>query len=176
MAYPGGSTAEVRRLSDALVRRGKAGDPYTARHDETCPVTHEYTEDYRWFRSYVDVGAEHVEYANPFRPLVKLRCYLHPYDGYQGEFYAGTMMDLLVDFALAVRGLRTSEYLPEHALWAMMMATGAAESALRDSRRIALPIEEEPEADVRTEEAIRARHGVDPGDVEAMLAVSFPKL
>jgi len=178
IAYPGGSTAEVRRLSDDSVRRGQAAEPFTGRADESWPVVHEYTDDHRWFRSYVDVGAEHVEYTNPFRPRVKLRCYAYREgrrEGYQDPFYAGVMMDLLVDFALALRGLRASEYLPEHALWAMMMMTGAAESAIRDGGRIALPIQGEPEADVRAEEQIRKKHGVDACDVEAMLALNCPK-
>ena len=174
IAYPEGSTTELRRLSDDRVRRGMAQEPDTARHDETWPVVHEYTEDYRWFRSYVDVGDEHVEYTNPFRPLVKLRCYPDR-EECQNEFYAGMMMDLLVDFALAARGLRTSEYLPEHALWAMMMMSGAAESALHDGRRIALPPEEDLEADVRQAERIREKYGVDAYDVDAMLSISYPK-
>ena len=173
-AYPEGSTAEIRRLSDDRVRRGKVQEPDTARHDETWPVVHEYTGDYRWFRSYVDVGPEHVEYSNPFRPLVKLRCYTDGED-FQNEFYAGAMMDLLVDFALAVRGMRESEYLPEHALWAMMMSSGANESARRDGARIPLPIEDELASDVEAEKRVGERLGVDPNDIEAMLAVHYPK-
>ena len=175
IAYPEGDTAEVRRHSDELVRRGEAGEPLTGWADETWPVVHEYTGDHRWFRSYVDVGPEHVEYTNPFRPPVKLKCYPDR-DEYQHAYYAGAMMDLSVDFALAVRGLRESEYLPEHALGAMMMEVAARESALQDGRRIPLPLKGESQADALIEQRLRREYGVDPNDVEAMLGISYPKV
>ena len=175
IAYPEGSTAEVRRHSDDLVRRGEAGEPLTGWADETWPVVHEYTDDHRWFRSYVDVGSERVEYANPFRPPVRLKCYPDR-DEFQHAYYAGATMDILVDFALAVRGLRESEVLPEHALGAMMMETAARESALQDGRRIPLPVEGELQSDALIEERLRREYGVDPNDVEAMLRISYPKV
>lgn len=85
-------------------------------------------------------------------------------------------MDLSVDFALAVRGLRESEYLPEHALGAMMMEVAARESALQDGRRIPLPLKGESQADALIEQRLRREYGVDPNDVEAMLGISYPKV
>ena len=85
------------------------------------------------------------------------------------------MMDILIDLALAVRGLRQSEYQPKHALWATMVDAAAGESARQEGRRILLQLEGTPESDVKTEQHIRRTYGVEPTDIEGMLAVSYPK-
>ena len=77
-------------------------------------------------------------------------------------------------WSLAVRGLRDSEFTDEDALMSAMME-GAHESALQEGRRIRLPLEGDLEADAVTREQQRKEFGVDPLDVEAMLAVSFPR-
>ena len=174
IGYAGRSVSEVRRLSDAKVRRAEAGEHHSGGTDEVWPVVHEYSAEHAWVRSYVDGAPMPVEYRNPFRPPVKIKCYPDR-EWVQPPFYAGTLMDILTDFALAVRGLRKSEYLPEHALWAMMMEVAARESVLQEGRRIKLPLEGVPESDVVNEQRIRKTYGVDPTDIEGMLALSYPK-
>jgi hypothetical protein len=174
IGYGGRSVAEVRRLSDDMVRRGEAGEQGTGGADEIWPVVHENSDKHAWLRSYVDGAPMPVEYRNPFRPPVKLKCY-PDMDWIFPPLYAGAQMDILTDFALAVRGLRPSEYLPEHALWAMMMEVAARESVLQEGRRIRLPLEGVPESDVLNEQRIRKTYGVEPTDIEGMLAVSYPK-
>ena len=46
---------------------------------------------------------------------------------------------------------------------------------LKEGARVRLPIDGEPESDGRIHAALRARFGVDPLDIEAMLAISYPK-
>ncbi|MGN6673647.1 MAG: hypothetical protein ACTHMA_10120, partial [Thermomicrobiales bacterium] len=84
-------------------------------------------------------------------------------------------MGHIVDFAKAVRGVAPSEYTEQDALMAMMMEMGGRESARRDGARIALPLAEDLEVDELSLAAQRQKYGVDPLDVEAMLAVSYPK-
>ena len=91
------------------------------------------------------------------------------------NWYGVAVMDHIVDFVLAVRGLRASEFTDEDALMADMMEVGAHESALQESRRIKLPIEGDVEADALERERQKQQFGVDPLDVEAMLSVSFPR-
>ncbi len=84
-------------------------------------------------------------------------------------------MDHLVDFALAVKGLRDSEFTAEDALMSEMMEIGARESNLQEGRRIKLPIAGDLESDAIERDKQRKQFGCDPLDVEAMLAVSFPR-
>lgn len=79
------------------------------------------------------------------------------------------------DFVLAVRGLRESEFDEEDAMMSLMMEVSAKESALNEGKRIKLPLEGETETDMRTREALKKQFGVDAMDVEAMLAISYPK-
>jgi len=174
IAYPGGNLAEVRRFSDDKVGRAEAGEQHSGHADEIWPVVHENSAEHAWLRSYVDGTPMPVDYRNPFRPPVKIKCYPDR-EWVQPPFYAGTQMDILTDFALAVRGLRESEYLPEHALWSMMMEVAARESVIQEGRRIKLPLEGTPESDVLNEQRLRKTYGVEPTDIEGMLALSYPK-
>jgi hypothetical protein len=56
-----------------------------------------------------------------------------------------------------------------------MMEIGARESSLHEGRRIKLPLEGDLESDAIEREKQRKQFGCDPLDVNAMLAVSFPK-
>jgi hypothetical protein len=91
------------------------------------------------------------------------------------DWYGVAVMDHVVDFTLAVKGLRDSEFTAEDALMSEMMEIGAHESARQEGRRIKLPIEHDLESDALTREAQRKQFGCDPLDVEAMLSVSFPR-
>lgn len=86
-----------------------------------------------------------------------------------------TVMDHMVDFVLAVRGLRESEFTDEDALASQMMEMGARESALQDGRRLALPLEDDLEADALERKRLQETYGVDPLDIEAMLALVYPR-
>jgi hypothetical protein len=85
------------------------------------------------------------------------------------------VMGHIVDFAKTVRGVSQGEYTPDDALMALMMEMGGRESALRDGVRIALPLTGDLEVDDLALVSQRQKYGVDPLDVEAMLAVSYPK-
>jgi len=175
IGYAGRSGFEVRRLSNEKARRAEAGEPHSGGADEVWPVVHHENRDvHTWVRSYVDGAPMPVEYRNPFQPPVILKCWPDRDETY-GPASGAAAMDILIDFALAIRGLRASEYLPEHALWAMMMEVAARESVLQEGRRIRLPLEGVPESDVLNEQRIRKTYGVGPTDIEGMLAVSYPK-
>ncbi len=76
---------------------------------------------------------------------------------------------------MAVRGLRDSEFDEQDAMMSLMMDVGARESALKDGKRIALPLEGESEVDHTSQERLRRRFGVDPMDIEAMLSITSLK-
>ena len=46
---------------------------------------------------------------------------------------------------------------------------------MNEGRRMALPLVSDTETDARTRKALKQEYGVDPMDVEAMLALSYPK-
>ncbi len=120
-----------------------------------------------WVRSYADTPTGLIEYVNPYRPT--------ELPAHAEDWYGVSIMNHLVDFALAVRGLRQSEFTDEDALMSEMMEIGARESALNDGKRVRLPVDGELETDALTRAALRQKYGVDPMDVEAMLSISYPR-
>jgi len=138
------------------------------RGEEVTPVIHDSTGDV-WTGLHADTPQGRIEYASPLRTHVK--CGKVNYR----DWYGVAVMDHVVDFVLAVRGLRESEFTDEDALMSDMMEIGAHESNLQEGRRIRLPLEGDLESDAITREAQRKQFGVDPLDVEAMLSVSFPR-
>jgi len=157
--------AEVRYTpDDALLNGGIA--------DQIFPVVH-VSEAGNWVSTYVDLPTGRVEYANPYRPTheeIRLR------EHYGRDFYGACVMSHIVDFARAIRGDAPSEYTAADALMAMMMEVGARESALRDGDLVHLPLDGELEAERQNRESLSEKYGgVDPLDVDGMLAISYPK-
>ena len=68
-----------------------------------------------------------------------------------------------------------SEYSAEDALMAMMMEVGTRESALQQGKRLSLPLKGELESEAKARQMLKDIHGVDPLDIEGMLAVSVPR-
>jgi len=158
--------AEVRYVSDEGLRHVDREVDHT--HPiETYPIIEEY-DGKTWLRSYVDLPSGRIEHVNPFRP-VEPAAHFIPWHG-------SPVMDHIVDFALAVRGLRDSEFDEEDALMSLMMEVGASESANNEGRRISLPLRDDVTADQTIGERLRKKYGVDPLDIEAMLAISYPKV
>ena len=154
--------AEVRYCSDAAL-----GSKAIA--DEIYPVEH-IVEDGDWASTRVDLPSGRVEYVNAFR--LPPEANNHP----SRDYYAAAVMGHVVDFAKAVRRVADSEYDDKDAMAAMMMEVGTRESALRDGQRLSLPLRGELVSEEITRQELQRRHGgVDPMDVEAMLAVSVPR-
>jgi hypothetical protein len=84
-------------------------------------------------------------------------------------------MGHVADFARAVREGAPSEYTDEDALMAMMMEVAARESALRDGERLDLPLTGDLEVEHQMRKSLKEKYGVDPLDMEGMLAISFPR-
>lgn len=156
--------AEVRYCSDQALQSGAIADGI-------FPIVH-VREGGRWFSTYVDLPIGRVEYVNPYQPIDDPMDHLEHDDR---DYYGAAVMDHIVDFARAVRGEAPSEYTDKDALTAMMMEVGARESALRNGVRLDLPLTGELEAEAHEREVLRARWGADPLDVEAMLAISYPR-
>jgi hypothetical protein len=153
------SEAEVRYVSDEeLENSGQA--------DQVFPIVNT-AEDGDWASTYVDLPIGRVEYVSPFRTSGHVLI--------NRDYYGPAVMGHISDFAKTVRGVAQGEYTPDDALMAMMMEMGGRESARRDGARIALPLDEDLEVDALSLSAQRQKYGVDPLDVEAMLAVSYPK-
>ncbi len=152
--------AEVRACSDDALATGPGVS------DQAFPIVTEEA-DGAWTRTFVELPTGVVEHENPYRPTTPA-----PHVWY---WYGSAIMDHVADFVLAARDLRESEFDEDDALMSMTMEVAARESALDEGRRIALPLEGEPESDRLVLKRIEQDLGVDPMDVEAMLNVSFPK-
>ncbi|MND02681.1 hypothetical protein D3C83_221530 [compost metagenome] len=57
----------------------------------------------------------------------------------------------------------------------MMMEVGTRESVLRDGGRVALPLTGDLESEQLARDQLRAKLGVDPLDIEAVMEISFPR-
>jgi predicted dehydrogenase len=154
-------TAEVRYCSDEALQNGAAAD-------QVFPIDH-ISEDGFWASIRADLPIGRVEYVNPYRPTQTA--------GMHGgrDYYAAAVMGHIVDFALAVRGESPSEYTEEDALMAMMMEVAARESELREGQRVHLPLTGDLASEAPMRETLKAKHGVDPLDIEGMLAVKIPR-
>jgi hypothetical protein len=149
--------AEVPYCSYEALQKGAIAD-------QIFPIEH-IVEDGQWVAERVALPIGTVEYLNPYRaPATHNRAY-----------YLPVTMSHIVDFALAVRGEAESEYTDEDALMAMMMESGTRESALRNGERLSLPLTGDLEAEAQVRHTLKEKHGVDPLDVEGMLAVSVPR-
>ena len=151
--------AEVRYCTDAALAKG-------GRHDLTYPIVH-LGDGRDWLSSHVDLPTGRIEYVNPHR--------LGASAYHRRNYYSAAVISHIIDFAETVRGLRQSEYSDEDALMAMMMEVATRESALQEGKRLTLPLagELESEAAIRAEE--KQRYGVDPLDIDGMLAISYPR-
>lgn len=155
-----GGAAELRQLSDvALARDGKA--------DHVAPFR-DHVADGTWVGSEVAVPAGMVRIDQPYRPGPvrgpKLR-----------EWDAAVVMEILVQFAGQVRGTGTAEFSAEDAVAATEVEAACRESALRGGERIALPVDAaQLQSEAIATGKLRRQFGIDPFDVEAMLAVHFP--
>ncbi len=136
--------------------------------DVITPVVHDIDNDV-WAGSYADTPTGRIAYQNPLHTFARMG------KVNQSDWYGIAVMDHVVDFALAVRGLRPSEFSDEDGLMSEMMETGARESALNEGKRVKLPVEGDLESDAITRESLKRKYGVDPLDVEAMLSISYPR-
>ena len=165
----GHAEAELRYCSDGKLAPAQeaAGNLWGGGvADVVTPVVLEI-KDQRWTRSYADTPSGCIEYVNPFH-LVELA-------PHTDVWYGVAIVNHVVDFALAVRGLRASEFTEADALMSEMMEIGAHESALNEGKRVKLPIEGDLEADALIRANLMKKYGVDPLDVGAMLSISYPR-
>lgn len=126
-----------------------------------------YYENGRWAGIHAKTPKGEIKYMNQIHPENSANHYFKEYDA--------CVMAHIVDFALQIRGLADSEFDENDALMSLMMEMGAKESALQNGARIFLPLEGELEADARNLARIKKHFGVDPLDIEAMMAVQFPR-
>jgi hypothetical protein len=86
-------------------------------------------------------------------------------------------MDHILDFAAAVRGIAESEFDEEDALMSLVMELATGHSARHEGCRVKIPLDPaiEAECDAPARAAQTSRWGVDPLDVDGMLAISYPK-
>ena len=150
---------EVRYCSDDALASG-------GRHDVTFPIVH-LGDGRDWLSSHVDLPTGRIEFVNPHR--LGARAY------HRRNYYSAAVISHIVDFAETVRGERESEYSDEDALMALMMDVATRESALQEGRRLSLPLEGDLESEARIRAEERQRYGVDPLDIEGMLAISYPR-
>jgi hypothetical protein len=159
---------EVRRYRDFERDQNEPGNPYHAgMADEISTVHTDYDEHGTWVRMSCETSSGLLAHTNPYR--------LDRIINAEKPGYYSPLLDHLVDFVLAVRGMRQSEFTDEDALMSQMMEVAAGESVRQDGKKIRLPIEGDTETDDAIRRRIKQKLGVDPLDVEAMLALSYPK-
>lgn len=160
-----GSDTELRYCSDDSFG---VHEPFTTGGyaDHVSHVSNEY-KDRRWIRTYAETPFGTMEYVNPHRPDQQSVHFL--------DEYGAAIMAHLIDFVLAVRGLKQSEFDEKDALMSLMMELGAKESVLNEGKRILLPLDNDFETDHLIRANIKKKYGVDPLDVEGMLSISYPK-
>ncbi|MBN1868465.1 Gfo/Idh/MocA family oxidoreductase [Candidatus Sumerlaeota bacterium] len=159
---------ELRVCSDRQAHRPE--DPYRkggGRADEISVVVREYDKRGVWTRTHCQTSRGPLECVNPYRPGVVL--------GNTHQEYGCMIMDHIVDFVLAVRGIRESEFDESDAMMSLLMEFAARESSLREGKRIAFPIEGEMESESIWRETLKKQFGADPMDVDAMLDIKYPK-
>ncbi len=169
----GDEKAELRYVSDAQLAPAQEASGNLDSggiSDVVSPVQDQVVDDC-WAGSYADTPKGRISYDCPLRPSAGIGKVV----GMARNYYGIAVMDHVVDFVLAVRGLRKSEFSDEDALMSEMMEIGARESVLQEGRRIRLPIEGDLESDAREREKQKKQFGCDPLDVEAMLKMSFPR-
>jgi hypothetical protein len=159
---PWSSEAEVRYASDDALNSKAAADMI-------FPIVHEAENDI-WARTYVDLPIGRVEYVNPYHMTPDSNVN-HAHRNY----YSVAIADHLIDFAETVRGVRQSEYTDQDALKAMEMEVAVRESAIRNGELIHLPLQGELESEEKMRAELRAKHGVDPLDVEGMIGVKVAR-
>ncbi len=167
----GEEQTELRRCSDAMFAPAQeaTGNFFGGgRADEVTPVVHDTTGEV-WTGMHADTSTMRIAYESPLQTYIKCA------KVNQRDWYGVAVMDHVVDFVLAVRGLRASEFTDEDALMSDMMELGARESALQEGRRIRLPLEGDLEADAQERARLKAKYGVDPLNIEAMLSISYPR-
>jgi predicted dehydrogenase len=166
-----GEQTELRFVSDAKLAPAQEaannlwGGGYA---DVVTPAIYDTTGDV-WTGMHADTPTGRIGYVSPVSAFARMGKVSNR------DWYGVAVMDHVVDFVLAVKGLRDSEFTAEDALMSEMMEIGARESDLQEGRRIKLPIAGDLESDAIEREKQRKQFGCDPLDVEAMLAVSFPK-
>ena len=150
---------EVRYCTDEALTNG-------GRHDVTFPIVH-LGDGRDWLSSHVDLPHGRIQVVNPHR--------LGASAYHRRNYYSAAVISHIVDFAETARGLRESEYDERDALMAMMMDVACRESALNDGMRLQLPLTGELESETMLRAALTQEHGVDPMDIEGMLAISYPR-
>ncbi|MEE3258212.1 MAG: Gfo/Idh/MocA family oxidoreductase [Candidatus Latescibacterota bacterium] len=154
---------QLRRCSDAGIDAEHGVETIQSVADEIVDVIDE-DDGTSWTRSYADTSVGRIEYANPFRA-----------DDYTNmrKDYGTSAMSHIVDFALAVRGLKKSEFDDEDALVSLAMQLACDLSAENEGQRVVLPLADEAAADAPLRQSLTAQYGIDPLDVEGMMAVNY---
>ena len=161
--------AELRMCSeDALINQRAVADQF-------YPVEH-VVDDGCWVQERLTLPDATIQYT----PFAKLSQYAETkgilYAGHTHRpYYAVASAEILIDFALQVRSIRASEFSDDAAVMSMMMEVAVRESILRNSERLALPLDEDLEAEQQAAQALKDKNGVDPMDVEGMLKVEVER-
>ena len=160
--------SELRYSSPHEVDRSwDQGDAGEGTADEISPVTYAHDEEGGWLRAFCETSDGIIEYTNPFHE--------ETVSNPVRPDYGIAIMDHLVDFVLAAKGMRESEFSDEDAFMSLMMEEAAGESARQEGGRIRLPLDHEPETDAVELARQKALYGVDPFDIEGMLSISYPR-
>ncbi len=155
--------AEVRFCSDEALKNGAVAD-------SIFPIEHLVSGN-NWLSSYVDLPTGRIEYINHHHYDDKV-LYKHALKRF---YYGSAVMGHIVDFAETIRGVKTSDYSDEDALMAMMMEVATRESALQEGKRFSLPLLGTLESEEHLRAKEKALYGLDPLDIDGMLAFSYPR-
>ncbi len=157
-ATPGVMT--LRRCTGPFADPLTSAPAVSAAHEEQSPVTHEFVGG-DWRRSYLHWSGGMLQHVNPLRTAIAPA---HP-----PAEYAAAIMGVLVDFALAIRQLRASEFDAHTALDVMTTEAALRASAQRDGQRLQLPLAAPLESEIQLTQQLGRMYNTDIHDLEQML-------
>ncbi len=126
------------------------------------------TPNERFTRASAETSEGVIEYINPFVPENICEHINKP-------FYGCAIMDEMIDFALAVRELKLFEFSSRDAMMSLTMDLAANESVINDGRKIRIGGHMRFDVETAVENKLKSKYKCDPYDIEAMLALSYPR-
>ena len=154
------SEGEVRYCSDAALETNGIADV-------VYPII--FSQENEFLKKlHVDLPSGRVEYVNPFyRPAEEAADAI--------DYYHAATAELILEFGQSIGGEAIFEYSLDDAYMVQMMNAAARESLLQNGSKVVLPLDTELESEAQIHAAMKARTGIDPLDVDAMLDYAAPR-
>ncbi|MHC1695848.1 MAG: Gfo/Idh/MocA family protein [Eubacteriales bacterium] len=131
------------------------------------PVLYDIQNE-RFFKASAETPEGTIEYINPYVPQNICEHINKP-------FYGCAIMDEMIEFAFVIRGIKKLEFTAKDAMMSLTMDLAASQSAACNGERVNITDKMDFEVERSIEAGLRKQYGVDPYDIEGMLALSYPR-